>query len=104
MIPFIIHGYDPTVVLKMEESFEKLRRKIDEGLIQKLVKKYFIDNTHAIRTIVTPDNLFTDYMKVEKTEYLKTVKENLTIQDIDFLKQEVIFILHKLFLKMQIKE
>lgn len=68
------------------------------------MKKYFIDNTHAIRTIVTPDNLFTDYMKVEKTEYLKTVKENLTIQDIDFLKQEVIFILHKLFLKMQIKE
>lgn len=79
MIPFIIHGSDPTIVLKMDENFEKLRRRIDEGLIQKLVKKYFLDNTHGVRTIVTPDNLFTDYMKVEENEFLKQAKENLTI-------------------------
>ncbi|KAL4482884.1 hypothetical protein ABPG74_018910 [Tetrahymena malaccensis] len=88
MIPFIIHNKDPTVVLKMEESFEKLRRKIDEGLIQQLVKKYFLNNNHGIRTIITPDNLFTDYVKIEETDYLKTVQERMTIQDIDFLQKE----------------
>lgn len=89
MIPYIIHGSDPTVVLKMEENFTLLRKKIENGLIQSLVKKYFIDNTHGVRTIITPDHIFTEMLKMEENEYLKALSQKLTVQDISALQQEV---------------
>ena len=54
----------------MEEHFNQLKKKLEKVYLEKIVNKYFINNTHAIRTIMTPDSLYTDTLKREENEFL----------------------------------
>jgi len=75
----------------MEEHFKELKKKLEKGYLQKIVNKYFINNTHAIRTVMTPDILYTDTLKREESEFLQEKLETLTVQDTDFIQKDVQF-------------
>jgi Zn-dependent M16 (insulinase) family peptidase len=66
-----LHGGDPKRVLQLDEDLKSLHEKIDSGpFLENCIKIFFIDNTHRIRMVLSPD-----YNKAEKEE--KRVSQEL---------------------------
>ena len=49
-----LYGGDPAQNLSFEETFASLRRRIDEGWFEKLLREVFLENGHTARVVLVP--------------------------------------------------
>ncbi|MEM1282722.1 MAG: insulinase family protein [Chlamydiota bacterium] len=80
-----LHGANPNEGLCIHSLFKRLKEKIkeDERYFEKLIQKYFIDNNHFLRVVMTPDPKLPEKEAEQEEERLKTTKEKLSKQDLD---------------------
>lgn len=72
----------PFIHLEENEVFEQLRKKIDTGYFEELVKKYFINNTHASIVVANPKRGMTTEHDENLKETLQKYKDSLTDEEI----------------------
>ncbi len=73
------HGCDPENSLVVHSLFEKLLVKTkDAQYFPRLIKKYFLDNSHWVRLVMHPDrNLSTEEIK-EEARHLQEIQNSLS--------------------------
>ena len=83
-----LHGADPIKLLSFEDLFQELRRKIDAGFLESLIKKYLIDNKHRLDLSLEPDlDLATKREKEELLE-LRARQDKLSNKEVELIKKQ----------------
>jgi len=103
LISFMNHNGDPLSVLKINETLQEIRNRIEKGgYFEGLVKKYLIENPHRVKLIMTPDaevvkqevqrekKLFEQAQKdLNEEKKIKIIQENLNLKKIQEAHQDV---------------
>lgn len=84
-----LHGCTPEVSLLLYSQFETLHKLTqDPHYLPKLIRTYFLDNTHFVRLVMKPDpELEEEENRLEK-EKLKKIQESLSKKEIDTILEE----------------
>ncbi|MCR4788334.1 MAG: insulinase family protein [Lachnospiraceae bacterium] len=72
----------PFMHIEENETFAKLRKGIEEGYFEELIKKYFIDNGHKILLCVVPKKGLTKIKEDELKEKLSKKKAALSKEEL----------------------
>lgn len=78
-----LYGDDPNGALRYEEDLAKLKRGLNEGYFEKLVKKYFLDNTHKVLMTLAPDKTFAKRRDAAQAQRLAEVKATLSTAQLE---------------------
>jgi Zn-dependent M16 (insulinase) family peptidase len=83
-------NYDdnPFLMLEYENIFKELREDIAKGYLEKVIKKYFIDNNHCLLLVLNPEPGLEKKKNTETEKKLKEYKEKLSEADIDAMVKE----------------
>ena len=75
---------DSQVFLHLEANavYAYLREQVETGYFEELIKKYFLDNTHASVVIVEPEKGLNAKVEAALEEKLKAYKESLSAKEI----------------------
>lgn len=76
-----LYGRDPFVNFYYDEVFSKLREGVKEGLLEALIQKYILDNSHCAILQLVPDGTLLEKKEVKLKEKLQTYKETLSKED-----------------------
>lgn len=76
---------EPFRHLEQNEQFAKLRKMIDTDYYEKLIEKYFLDNTHASVVVLVPVKGLTTRKDEELKNKLAKIKEAMSETEIDEL-------------------
>ncbi|WP_348663030.1 insulinase family protein [Chlamydia vaughanii] len=78
------HGGHAEDGLRIHSLFAELREKLKQpDYLEKLIRKYFLDNTHFARVILLPDADLISIENQEEQTLLKDVQEKLSKEDIE---------------------
>ncbi|MDF2614981.1 MAG: Peptidase associated domain protein [Clostridia bacterium] len=77
-----LYGGDPFAYLRYEENLEKIKKKAEKGYFEELIKKYFLENTHRVFTVLEPSKTLEEEKQVIREKMLKRYKKSLTTQQI----------------------
>ena len=73
------HGCPPENALSIHALFEKLQKSSeDPNYFPNLIKRYFLENTHFVQTIMVPDSELEVSERKEEEEKLSTIRSKLT--------------------------
>ncbi len=72
-----LHDASPFVNFMYDEIFDGSKKACSEGLLQQLLKDYFIDNTHKVHLILVPDENFNEKKQSVIDEELRKYEESL---------------------------
>lgn len=75
----------PFIHVEALDTFEFLKKNIDTGYFEELIRKYVLDNSHGSVVIVTPEKGRTARLDKELEEKLKAYKESLTKEELEQL-------------------
>lgn len=78
----------PFIHLKANDIFEFLKEQIGTGYYEKIIRTYFLDNTHASFVSVQPKEGLTGLIEQEEREKLAAYKETLSKEQLRKLVQE----------------
>jgi Zn-dependent M16 (insulinase) family peptidase len=79
-----IHSQEPCSILHVNEQVESLKHRLhDKNFFKDMIKKYFINNSHKITLVMTPDEKYTEKQKQQEQEKLKKIEVSLTEEDKD---------------------
>ncbi|MBD3878917.1 MAG: insulinase family protein [Quinella sp. 1Q5] len=92
-----LYGGDPNAYLRYEDDLAVIKRGLDEGLFEGIVKKYFLDNPHKVLMTLAPDKTFAKRRDAEQAAKLAEIKKTLTPAQV----QEIIETTKKLKLRQQ---
>ncbi len=83
------HGCKPEDALKIHSLFEEINKKIkDPAYLPGFIQKFFLDNSHFVRLIITPDPQLGAEEKKEEENHLERIKASLSEKEIfEILKQ-----------------
>ncbi len=86
----LLYGKDPFMFLEYEDSFKKLRDFVEKGSFEKLVKKYFLKNTHRSLVVLSPKQGLIDVKERELEKKLESFKKTLSNHQIDKIVQKTL--------------
>ena len=92
-----LYGGDPNAYLRYEDDLAAIKRGLDEGLFEGVVKKYFLDNPHKVLMTLAPDKTFAKRRDAAQAAKLAEVKATLTPAQVE----EIISTTQKLKLRQQ---
>jgi Zn-dependent M16 (insulinase) family peptidase len=73
------HGGNPESGLMIHSLFEELRNKVNNPrYLPELIKKYFLDNTHSVRLVLTPSKDISAQENAEERKKLDAIEAKLT--------------------------
>ncbi|MBQ8802109.1 MAG: insulinase family protein [Tyzzerella sp.] len=75
----------PFLHMEASETFEFLKKKVNEGYFEALIQKYLLDNTHGSIVVVKPEKGRTARMDKELEERLAAYKNSLSDEEIQGL-------------------
>lgn len=78
-----LYGGDPNAYLRYEDDLAAIKRGLDSGYFEGLVKKYFLDNPHKVLMTLAPDKTFAKRRDDAQAAKLAAVKATLTPAQID---------------------
>ena len=78
-----LYGGDPNAYLRYEEDLAAIKRGLDEGLFEGIIKKYFLDNPHKVLMTLAPDKTFAKKRDAAQAEKLAAIKSTLTPAQIE---------------------
>ncbi|XP_049852596.1 presequence protease, mitochondrial-like [Schistocerca gregaria] len=72
-----MHGVDFCPLLSTANYIARLRRDLDENprLFQQLVQSYFLDNTHRLTLVVSPDEAYSSRLQLEEAQALAELRK-----------------------------
>lgn len=73
-----LYGDDPTAYLRYEDDLAAIKRGLNEGWFEGLVKKYFLDNPHKVLMTLTPDKTFAKRRDAAQAQKLADIKAHMT--------------------------
>ncbi len=76
--------------IEAEEVYEKLRKEIDNGYFEKLLKEYILENTNASMVIVSPKLNMNEEKEVALYENLQQFKASLSKEEVDKIVEDTI--------------
>lgn len=80
-----LFGGSPFEYFEYNAAFKKLREGIENNCFNKMIKKYFLDNSHSTILILKPDKEILEKKEKEIAEKLKLYKESLNEKQINDL-------------------
>ncbi len=80
-----LYDGDPTIHLAYADTFEFLKKAVDEGYFENLLKTYFIDNTFVSMAILRPVKNLSAKKDAQTADKLAAYKASLSENDIDSL-------------------
>ncbi len=81
MLDLWLYGDDPTVLLKNRAAFGALREKAAQGYFSELVRKYVLENTHAVKIVMLPDTGLAAAIQKKEDDKLAAYKETLSREE-----------------------
>jgi Zn-dependent M16 (insulinase) family peptidase len=89
LIPFHLHGGDIFNALQRNRNLETFKSMIkQDNFFQKLVTKYFIENTRRVALTMIPDALFTEKQRATESKKLEHVELNLSEQQKNTIREK----------------
>lgn len=76
-----LYGGNPMLHLRYQDTFDSLKRAVDEGYFEKLIRTYLLDNAHEAVITVRPKMNQTAEEDRKLAARLKTYKESLSRQE-----------------------
>ena len=90
-----LYGEDPEMYLRYNEAFEYLKKAVDEGYFEKLIRLYLLDNRFAAVVIAYPEKNLDEKQDRELAEKMAAFRESLSSDEIrgivDFAKELKIY-------------
>lgn len=80
-----LYGGDPMMHLQFQESFDFLKKAVEEGYFEQLIKDYLLDNPFEAFLIVSPKKNLTTQMEAQLAKKLAAYKEGLPKEAVDEL-------------------
>ncbi|ANH78770.1 insulinase family protein [Candidatus Chlamydia sanziniae] len=82
------HGGYPQDALKIHSLFSDLRLRLtNSDYLPKLIRKYFLDNTHFVRIVLIPDSELLAKENTEEQTRLKQIQDKLSPEEIETIQQ-----------------
>ncbi|MCR4590293.1 MAG: insulinase family protein [Lachnospiraceae bacterium] len=75
----------PFIHIESNAVFEKLRKEVEKGYFEELIKKYLIDNSFSSVVILKPEKGLTAKMEERTAARLQKIKDGLSDQEIEAL-------------------
>ncbi|MCI9336591.1 MAG: insulinase family protein [Lachnospiraceae bacterium] len=72
----------PFIHIEANETYRKLRAKVEEGYFEELVKTYLLENTHAAMVVLQPKEGLAAEQEKKVAEALAAVKEKMSEEEI----------------------
>jgi Zn-dependent M16 (insulinase) family peptidase len=82
------YGDNPFLMIEYENIFKELRDDIAKGYLEKVVKKYFLDNNHCLLLVLNPEPGLEKKKNTEMEMKLTEYKDKLSETDIEALAKE----------------
>ena len=84
------YNCDPTLFLNQEKNWKKLEKKLDaqENFLEKLIKKYFLDNPHRLRLELLPDPKLLERREKRISARLRKLQSAMTAQELQHIQHE----------------
>lgn len=83
-----IHDGEPTLFLDTNSEFDSLRKKVSNGELQTLIKKYLIDNKHSSLVVLKPVPGLEEKKEAETKAKLAKIKASLSKDELNNLIKE----------------
>ena len=92
LIPLLNHGGDPIAFLKINQTMGEIRKRLRKGkYFESLIEKFFINNKHQIRVIMTPDKNFIKDQSENEEKALKEIQKNMNMKEKERIIRQVSF-------------
>lgn len=82
-----LHGEDPFEPLTFSDELQVLREKITTDYFEQLLKTHFIDNTHTVTVVATPDQTLEQNQEKATSEKLIALQASLSEDNLDSIKK-----------------
>jgi len=76
-----LHDESPFLNFDYDHIFTSVKEATSNGLLQKLIQQYFVENKHKVHLTLKPDENYNDKKQQKISDELKAYEETLTIQD-----------------------
>lgn len=76
--------------IEADAVYKKLRKEIDNGYFENLLKEYILENTNASIVIATPTLNMNEEKEVALFETLQAYKESLTMEEVEKIVEDTI--------------
>lgn len=83
-----LYGGDPLMHLEYQETFDFLKKAVDEGYFEGLIREYLLDNPHEAVILVTPEVNKTEKEDAALAARLKERKEAMSPEAIEAVVRE----------------
>lgn len=82
-----LYGYSPFINFEYTQIFEAVKAELKNGLLQSLVKEYFLNNNHKVHLTLIPDPTFNEKKQAVVLKRLETYESGLDVAAKDRLIQ-----------------
>lgn len=83
-----LYDGSPYTHLFFDESFSYLKKKVDDGYFEELIKKYLVDNSFSCVITVKPERGLTKKRDEELSEKLRKIKESMSDEELSEIIRE----------------
>ncbi|MCW7753126.1 insulinase family protein [Desulfobotulus sp. H1] len=84
------HGGDPLKVIQFEEDLESIRRELEHGYFENLIRHYLLDNPHRVRFMLAPDTDKQRIMEEQERRELDELAVSLSEEEKDRIREEAV--------------
>ncbi len=78
----------PFIHVEANETYAVLKKKIEEGYFEELIRKYLLDNEHGCIVVLTPEKGLTAKRDKALADKLQAYKETLSVKEIERIVEE----------------
>lgn len=84
-----IHGSNPISFLLFNEHLERFKRELKNGkFFEKMIESLLLNNPHRLTLIMNPSSTYNQVLAQNEKQYLQSIQEKLTTQDIENIDKE----------------
>ena len=87
MLSSYLYGGNPFNHIAYQEALAHIKSECQKGYFEKLIRKYFLGNSHRSLTVVKPSTMLQEAYEEEKKAYLEKVKVNLGTEGLKKVSQ-----------------
>lgn len=78
----------PFIHIQASDTFESLKKKVDEGYFEELIQKYLLDNGHSSLLILSPEKGLTEANAKAVEEELAAFKDSLSPEELSIMVEQ----------------
>ncbi len=83
----------PFMHIEANDTFARLRDKVDKGYFEGLIREYLLDNTHSSIVVLEPERGLTARMDKEQADRMAEYKASLSDKELDELMGDTLMLL-----------